>query len=72
MKRAHTVTDADPLDKVNYNTAATIIESTAVLTKTYKLVDGKPTQETSANMAQGAAIVKAFNTVYELAAILKA
>ena len=71
MKRAHTVTDADSLDKVNYNTAATIIESTAVLTKTYKLVDGKPTQETSANMAQGAATVKAFNTVHELAAILK-
>ena len=71
MKRAYTVTDADSLDKVNYNTAATIIESTAVLTKTYRLVDGKPTQETSANMAQGAATVKAFNTVHELAAILK-
>ena len=71
MKRAYTVSDASSLDKVDYSTAATIIESTAVLTKTYKLVDGKPTQETSANMAQGAATVKAFNTVHELAAILK-
>ena len=70
-KDSHRVNDESPLDKADYNTAATIIESTAVLTKTYKLVDGKPTQETSANMAQGAATVKAFNTVHELAAILK-
>ena len=70
-KDFHRVNDESPLDKADYNTAATIIESTAVLTKTYKLVDGKPTQETSANMAQGAATVKAFNTVHELAAILK-
>ena len=50
---------------------ATIIESTAVLTKTYKLDEsGNVVQHTSANMSQGTATVRSFNTVHELAEIL--
>lgn len=70
MRECYNMNAKTELTVATTNTA-TIIESTAVLTKTYKLVDGKPTQETSANMAQGNATVKSFNTVHELAAILK-